>query len=54
MQIERLAKASGHALVAALMIAGARARGTAQSHDDHGGARSEPRKPTPQENGWDR
>jgi hypothetical protein len=50
MQIGRLAKASGHALVAALMIAGAGARVAAQSHDDHGGARSEPHKPTPQEN----
>ena len=49
MQMERLAKVSGYALVAALMIAGSGTRGAAQSHDDHGGARSEPHKPTPQE-----
>jgi len=34
----RLAKASGYALVATLMIAGSGTRGVAQSHDDHGGA----------------
>lgn len=50
MQMGRLAKASGYALVAALMMAGSGTRGAAQSHDDHGGARSEPHKPTPQEN----
>ena len=50
MQMGRLAKASGYALVAALMIAGSETRGVAQSHDDHGGARSAPHEPTPQEN----
>jgi len=50
MQMGRLAKASGHALVAALMIAGAATRGAAQSHDDHGSARSERHKPTAEEN----
>jgi len=50
MHMGRLAKASGYALVAALMMAGSGTRGAAQSHDDHGGARSEPHKPTPQEN----
>ena len=50
MQMGRLAKGLGHVLVASLMIAGAGARGAAQSHDDHGGAKSEPHKPTPQEN----
>jgi len=46
----RFSRALGHALVAALMVAGTGGRGAAQSHDDHGGSRSEPHKPTPQEN----
>ena len=50
MQMGRLAKAAGYALVAALMVAGSGTRGVAQSHDDHGGAKSEPHKRTPQEN----
>ena len=51
MQVGRLAKASGYALVAALMIAGSGTRGAAQSHDDHPGrVASQPHKPTPQEN----
>jgi hypothetical protein len=50
MQMGRLAKVAGYALVAALTIAGSGTRGTAQSHDDHGGVRSEPHKPTPREN----
>ena len=50
MHMGRLAKASGYALVGVLMIAGSGTRGAAQSHDDHGGARSEPHKLTPQEN----
>jgi len=46
----RFSRALGHALVAALMVAGTGGRGAAQSHDDHGGSRSEPHKPTTQEN----
>ena len=46
----RFSRALGHALVAALMVAGTAGRGAAQSHDDHGGSRSEPHKSTPQEN----
>ena len=50
MQMGRLAKASRHALVAVLVIAGAATRAATQSHDDHSSARSESHKPTPQEN----
>ena len=50
MHMGRMAKASGYALAAALMMAGSGTHGAAQSHDDHGGARPELHRQTPQEN----